>query len=457
VYGLTDPAIFDESQLPKTLDEAAKRYCLAIKTIQAQGPYALSGFSFGATLAWKVAEKLVAEGETISQLHLLDGFPPYLYQQLDKAGHAYLFKSLIRFILNMLNNKYYNQGLTPTNYQGLEDLTPLQQVEVVFKHLLSELNPKKPRYEEAKCLLALAKQHLSFMRLEKLSDTNLPFYPKLYLTDQTQPYLAVIESIPTLSRHSADHRYFYWNYYFKQLRRNGTDLIVQHNELLSNEKSNEARHYFQFQHVLMFNYDFDHYYFDFSYHLDKNKLSLLFLRPHQVKYYNQRLTALGLTLDVLILHKNTYNNYHRQHDSLYFQLACIIAYVEDEKISKVKELLGEPIPNEYLVSTSNVLPQLTPGHKPLRIHLIIRCANFTVYSIDLLVYVDHLPKISKGDFFFSAKNDNALYYPNIIPNLEKESLQSAQQWLIQALLSLGPCCIKPQFAKTTATSSLLMN
>lgn len=45
----------------------------SIKTIQKEGPYLLSGYSFGACVAMEIAAQMEAAGEMISQLTLLDG------------------------------------------------------------------------------------------------------------------------------------------------------------------------------------------------------------------------------------------------------------------------------------------------------------------------------------------------------------------------------------------------
>lgn len=45
----------------------------SIKTIQKEGPYLLSGYSFGACVAMEIAAQMEAAGEMISHLTLLDG------------------------------------------------------------------------------------------------------------------------------------------------------------------------------------------------------------------------------------------------------------------------------------------------------------------------------------------------------------------------------------------------
>ena len=59
-----------------SLEEAAARCVRSLREVQPSGPYLLGGWSMGGVLAWLVGRRLVAEGEEVSRLVLLDSPAP---------------------------------------------------------------------------------------------------------------------------------------------------------------------------------------------------------------------------------------------------------------------------------------------------------------------------------------------------------------------------------------------
>ncbi len=51
----------------------AARYLAEVRAVQPEGPYYLGGFSFGATVAYEMAQQLLATGEHVALLAILDG------------------------------------------------------------------------------------------------------------------------------------------------------------------------------------------------------------------------------------------------------------------------------------------------------------------------------------------------------------------------------------------------
>jgi thioesterase domain-containing protein len=54
------------------LEAMVARYTADLRAVQPQGPYSLIGYSFGALIAFEIANRLTAEGQTIAHLVLLD-------------------------------------------------------------------------------------------------------------------------------------------------------------------------------------------------------------------------------------------------------------------------------------------------------------------------------------------------------------------------------------------------
>jgi amino acid adenylation domain-containing protein/FkbM family methyltransferase len=71
-YGLQTPGFYGEQPLYTSVEELAAHYIEALKTVQPEGPYLLGGWSLGGIIAYEMAQRLVAQGQRVSQLFLLD-------------------------------------------------------------------------------------------------------------------------------------------------------------------------------------------------------------------------------------------------------------------------------------------------------------------------------------------------------------------------------------------------
>jgi amino acid adenylation domain-containing protein len=73
VYGLK--AVRDSVDRSR-IDTVASHYLAAIRRLQPRGPYTIGGYSFGGVVAFEMARQLVAGGETVERLILLDAYGP---------------------------------------------------------------------------------------------------------------------------------------------------------------------------------------------------------------------------------------------------------------------------------------------------------------------------------------------------------------------------------------------
>ena len=76
LYGLRSRGLHGHEALPATLAAMAAEYVTAIRTRQPEGPYLLGGWSLGGVIAAEVARQLVAAGEGVDRLLLLDSAIP---------------------------------------------------------------------------------------------------------------------------------------------------------------------------------------------------------------------------------------------------------------------------------------------------------------------------------------------------------------------------------------------
>lgn len=81
VYGLQSPALAD-GRAASSLPALAGELLDALKTRQPEGPYHLAGWSMGGVLAYELACQLVAAGDTVASLFLIDAYPPAMLAEL---------------------------------------------------------------------------------------------------------------------------------------------------------------------------------------------------------------------------------------------------------------------------------------------------------------------------------------------------------------------------------------
>ena len=84
LYALHDDPAHGEPA--SSVPELAARHIEDMRAIQAHGPYALTGFSFGGVVAFEMAQQLVRQGERLTLLALLDTFHPAYPPPYTPAG-----------------------------------------------------------------------------------------------------------------------------------------------------------------------------------------------------------------------------------------------------------------------------------------------------------------------------------------------------------------------------------
>lgn len=71
-YGLQARGLYGDQDPHKTIEAAAKDYLDEMKIVQPDGPYMLGGFSGGGIIAYEIAQQLIAAGEEVATLAMLD-------------------------------------------------------------------------------------------------------------------------------------------------------------------------------------------------------------------------------------------------------------------------------------------------------------------------------------------------------------------------------------------------
>lgn len=72
IYGLQDPALNPMIEPFATMEELCAEHVKAIRRIQPEGPYFIGGWSFGGAVAFETAQQLVAQGQQVAFLGIID-------------------------------------------------------------------------------------------------------------------------------------------------------------------------------------------------------------------------------------------------------------------------------------------------------------------------------------------------------------------------------------------------
>lgn len=121
-YGLQAVGLDGKSQPHTTIEEMATHYVAAVQRVQPQGPYRLSGHSFGAHVAFEMAQQLLKAGHEVARLVIFDAIAPVnqgkVEQQLywnDARWMAFMAEVFGDLIGQTLHLSY--ESLLPLDYE----------------------------------------------------------------------------------------------------------------------------------------------------------------------------------------------------------------------------------------------------------------------------------------------------------------------------------------------------
>ncbi len=147
VYALQAKGLYGEDEPHRTFVDAARDYIAEMREVQPHGPYLLGGFSGGGVTAFEIAHQLLAEGESISALVMLDSIPPHpAWPEPDFIDRAHIqfqrtfkvmladptawLKRRIRWELEKRGHAGPPRALTPAEFRS-------EQIEIAFRESLA--------------------------------------------------------------------------------------------------------------------------------------------------------------------------------------------------------------------------------------------------------------------------------------------------------------------------------
>jgi amino acid adenylation domain-containing protein len=168
LFGVRSRGLHGEEQMPESLESMAADYVDAIRTRQPEGPYLLGGWSLGGVMACEVARQLVAAGEVVERLLLLDSALPEA--ALPTGGVGAGGRAGLEYGLDV-------------DLEGLSRMSPEEQLPFLWQHarqlgLLDERTPEQLVTRVLADLKSLFAHHVTLC--ERYRPRPLPIDAVLY-------------------------------------------------------------------------------------------------------------------------------------------------------------------------------------------------------------------------------------------------------------------------------------
>jgi amino acid adenylation domain-containing protein len=94
LYGLQSRGLDGQSKPLQTIEEMAVHYLQEIRTVQSSGPYLLGGYCLGGTVAYEMAQRLIAQGESVALVAMFD---TYNFTRALRSSFASFLLQKLRF------------------------------------------------------------------------------------------------------------------------------------------------------------------------------------------------------------------------------------------------------------------------------------------------------------------------------------------------------------------------
>ncbi len=203
VYGLA-MQLMDRQGAPENQVEAiAAYYIQALRQIQPEGPYHLTGISYGGTIAYEMAQQLLASGDRVNLVALLDTYGPGETTQADpervKAHGQRLRQEGLRYVLRKTKHisQRYREHLSRhfwhLAHQFGWNLSYAQQYELVLQENLAAADRYVPQPYRGEIVLFRATQEVFYNRAYQ--DSGLGWQPlvqQLHQIDVPGNHLSIV-------------------------------------------------------------------------------------------------------------------------------------------------------------------------------------------------------------------------------------------------------------------------
>ena len=126
-YGFQALGLDGQQEPHTTVEDTAACYIEAMRAVQPEGPYLLAGWSYGGLVAYEIALQLLARGQRVAFLGLLD---THVTPELDKKGS---FEDYYKDDATILVEIF--QDVCPFSLEHIQKLAPSEQLLYIAEHL----------------------------------------------------------------------------------------------------------------------------------------------------------------------------------------------------------------------------------------------------------------------------------------------------------------------------------
>jgi thioesterase domain-containing protein len=126
LYAIQSPGLNGSDELCNRLEEMAARYIELIRERQPHGPYFLGGWSMGGVIAYEAAQQLIAQGDEVALVALIDSWLPRLEHLSDdpQQDNWMFLGELIWYLFGRP---------VPLNQEALNDLQPDERLTYIWE------------------------------------------------------------------------------------------------------------------------------------------------------------------------------------------------------------------------------------------------------------------------------------------------------------------------------------
>ncbi len=138
VYGLQAKGLDETQETQTRIEDMAAEYVKAVREVQPEGPYSLCGWSIGGVIAFEMSHQLLAQGERVSFLGLIDSASPLLSKvNPDKFDEIGLLEDFARGLgLNAEHLALHNEKLSQ------------MEPEELLKYFCEQAKPDNPLLDD---------------------------------------------------------------------------------------------------------------------------------------------------------------------------------------------------------------------------------------------------------------------------------------------------------------------
>ena len=143
-YGLQTPGLYREQALYTSVEDLAAHYIEALRVIQPEGPYFLGGYSLGGVIAYEMAQQLVARGQTVGQLLIVDTEIQYPRKERPEAEHVE--NGDAELLMNMLTGVMQISEEDLHQFQGDERLDYVLKAAIGLNLIPPDIDVEQARF-----------------------------------------------------------------------------------------------------------------------------------------------------------------------------------------------------------------------------------------------------------------------------------------------------------------------